>query len=168
MDVVLAGFTTFGGMEYPTIIFTNPDRFTVSHELAHQYWYGIVGDNEFAEPWLDESFASWSQYLPFGAWKQCQSYKFLKPGDAITNDMAYWNAHQGSYGVIYGGGGCLLANLAHRFGTTRFVNILERYAADHWLGVARTTDFKAAIEAAAAKHLPGLDMDAYWAEWRVH
>ena len=60
------------------------------------------------------------------------------------------------------------ANLAHRFGTTRFVNILEHYAADHWLGVARTTDFKAAIEAAAAKHLPGLDMDAYWAQWRVN
>jgi len=66
------------------------------------------------------------------------------------------------------GGGCLLANLAHRFGTTRFVNILERYAADHWLGVTRTTDFQARIEAAAAKHLPGLDMDAYWATWRVN
>ena len=66
MDVVLAGFTTFGGMEYPTIIFTNPDRFTVCHELGHQYWYGIVGDNQFAEPWLDESFASGRSYLPFG------------------------------------------------------------------------------------------------------
>ena len=82
--------------------------------------------------------------------------------------MAYWNAHTNQYWVIYDGGGCLLANLAHRFGTTRFVNILERYAADHWLGVARTTDFQAAIEAAAAKHLPGLDMDAYWATWRVN
>jgi Peptidase family M1 domain len=166
MDVVLAAFTTFGGMEYPTIIFTNPDRFTVSHELAHQYWYGIVGDNEFAEPWLDESFASWSQYLPFGAWNNCSNQQADLPAD-ITNDMAYWNVHTNQYWVIYDGGGCLLANLAHRFGTTRFVNILERYAADHWLGVTRTTDFKARIEAAAAKHLPGLDMNAYWAAWRV-
>ncbi|HVD70105.1 MAG TPA: M1 family aminopeptidase, partial [Actinomycetota bacterium] len=167
MDVVLAGFATFGGMEYPTIIFTNPDRFTVSHELAHQYWYGIVGDNEFAEPWLDESFATWSQYLPFGAWNNCSNQQAGLTAD-ITNDMAYWNTHTNQYWVIYSGGGCLLANLAHRFGTTRFVNILEHYAADHWLGVARTTDFKATIEAAAAKHLPGLDMDAYWAAWRVN
>jgi hypothetical protein len=166
MDVVLAGFASFGGMEYPTIIFTNPDRQTVSHELAHQYWYGIVGDNEFAEPWLDESFATWSQFLPFGPWNNCSSQQADLPAD-ITNDMAYWNAN-GQYWVIYEGGGCLLANLAHRFGTTRFVNILERYAADHWLGVARTSDFQARIEAAAAKHLPGLDMDAYWATWGVN
>jgi Peptidase family M1 domain len=166
MDVVLAGFATFGGMEYPTIIFTNPDKITVSHELAHQYWYGIVGDDEFAEPWLDESFATWSSYLPFGTWKNCSVGAAGLQHD-ITNDMAYWNAHPNGYGTIYSGGGCMLANLAHRFGLTRFVNILEHYAADHWLGVSRTGEFKAAIEAAAAKHLPGFDTDAYWATWRL-
>ena len=75
MDVVLTRFTTFGGMEYPTIIFTNPGKITVSHELGHQYWYGIVGDDQFATPWLDESFATWSCYLPFGGWKRCASYR---------------------------------------------------------------------------------------------
>ena len=80
MDVVLAGFASFGGMEYPTIIFTNPDRQTVSHELAHQYWYGIVGDNEFAEPWLDESFATWSQFLPFGRMEQLLEPAGRPPG----------------------------------------------------------------------------------------
>jgi hypothetical protein len=166
MDVVLAHFTSFSGMEYPTVIFTNPDRFTVSHELAHQWWFGIVGDNEFAEPWLDESFATWSQYLPFGAWERCRHYHF--PGSArITNDMAYWVDHERQYETIYEGGGCLLANLAHRFGLERFEGILHGYAARNWLGVARTADFQAAIEKAAAKHLPGLDMDAYWDHWRV-
>lgn len=167
MDVVLTRFTSFSGMEYPTVIFTNPDRFTVSHELAHQWWYGIVGDDQFAEPWLDESFATWSQYLPFGAWKNCRRYDFPGSGARITNDMAYWFAHPGQYDTIYGGGGCLLANLAHRFGLERFVRILGRYAGRHWLGVARTPEFKAAIEHAVAKHLPGLDMEAYWDTWRV-
>ena len=167
MDVVLAGFAAFGGMEYPTVIFTNPVRLTVSHELAHQWWYGIVGDDEYAEPWLDESFATWSQYLPFGPWRSCRKYHFPGAGARITNDMGYWEAHPGEYGTIYGGGGCLLANLAHRFGQRSFITILRSYAAHHWLGVARTAEFKARIERAAAAQLPGLDMAAYWATWRV-
>jgi hypothetical protein len=166
MDVVLAGFASFGGMEYPTVIFTEPARVVVSHEIAHQWWYGIVGDDEYHEPWLDESFATWSQSLPFEPWRACRGYAF--PGDArLTNDMAYWAGHPGQYGSIYTGGGCLLANLAHRFGLHRFLGILRAYAHRHWLGVARTSGFKAAVERAADRFLPGLDMAAYWDTWRV-
>jgi Peptidase family M1 domain len=167
MDVVLAGFASFGGMEYPAVIFTNPARLTVSHELAHQWWYGIVGDDEYAEPWLDESFATWSQYLPFSPWRNCKKFAFPGAGARITNDMGYWSAHSNEYGTIYGGGGCLLANLAHRFGVHRFTAILRSYARTHWLGVARTAGFKARIEAAATRYLPDLDMTAYWSTWRV-
>ena len=30
------------------------------HEYGHQYWYGMVGSNEFEEAWLDEGFNSYS------------------------------------------------------------------------------------------------------------
>ena len=167
MDVVLTGFTTFGGMEYPTIIFTNPQKITISHELAHQYWYGIVGDDQFASPWLDESFATWTSYLPFGGWKMCRNYRWPSDDARITNDMAYWMRHLGEYDTIYGGGGCLLANLADLFGLERFVQVLEVYAQGHWYGVARTEDFKAVIENAAISDGLSFDPDAYWALWRV-
>jgi hypothetical protein len=167
MDVVLAAFTTFGGMEYPTIIFTNPDRITVSHELGHQYWYGIVGDNQFDEPWLDESFATWSSYLPFNPWVGCRMDTWPSGTAALTNDMAYWNMHQGEYWVIYQQGGCMLANLAKRFGLTRFLEILHGYADANHLGIVRTPEFQAAIEAAAATDLPGFDVGAFWTRWRV-
>ncbi len=167
MDVVLTAFGAFGGMEYPTIIFTNPPKGTISHELAHQWWYGIVGDDEYTEPWLDESFATWSGHLPLGGWTRCSSYDFPGAGARITNDMGYWAAHPDEYDTIYTGGGCLLANLAHRFGYPRFVRILRGYASDHWLGVTRTSDFKHVIEDAAAADLPGFDPAAFWARWRV-
>ena len=59
-----------GGMEYPTLITgaaaknDNPGfelERTVVHEIAHQYWYGIVATNEFEEAWLDEGFTSYTE-----------------------------------------------------------------------------------------------------------
>jgi len=33
----------------------------IFHEIAHQWWYGMVASNEFEEAWLDEGFAVYSQ-----------------------------------------------------------------------------------------------------------
>jgi Peptidase family M1 domain len=167
VDVVLTGFSRFAGMEYPQIVFANPEAHVVSHELAHQWWYGIVGDDEYAEPWLDESFATWSQYLPSEPWRNCDAYDWPTARARLTNDMSYWSEHPDQYGTIYAGGGCMLANLAHRFGLRRFERLLSRYAAAHWLGVARTEDFQTAVEDAAARLLPDFDPASFWSTWRV-
>lgn len=59
-----------GGMEYPTLITAaaaktaNPGyelERTVVHEVAHQYWYGMVATNEFEEAWLDEGITSYTE-----------------------------------------------------------------------------------------------------------
>jgi hypothetical protein len=53
-----------GGMEYPTLFtagtrwiapgdVTTPESVTI-HEAGHQFWYGMVGSNEFEDAWLDE------------------------------------------------------------------------------------------------------------------
>ncbi|MGH9399136.1 MAG: M1 family metallopeptidase, partial [Thermoanaerobaculia bacterium] len=65
-----------GGMEYPTFFtvgtFGVPlrwpfDRVRVVedvtiHEFGHEYWYGMVGSNEFEEAWLDEGLNTDSEY----------------------------------------------------------------------------------------------------------
>jgi hypothetical protein len=60
-----------GAMEYPTLITISPselpqervrlDAWLVYHEIAHQWWYGMVASNEAEEAWLDEGFAVYSQ-----------------------------------------------------------------------------------------------------------
>jgi Peptidase family M1 domain len=167
VDVVLTGFLRFSGMEYPQIVFTNPEADVVSHELAHQWWYGIVGDDEYAEPWLDEAFATWSQFLPSRPWRSCGAYDWPSATARLTSDMAYWTRHRKEYSTIYAGGGCMLANLAERFGLQRFERLLSRYASAHWLGITRAEDFESAVERAAARSLPDFDAPAFWSEWRV-
>ncbi len=76
-----------GGMEYPTLfaggttIFApkeeaSPEGVTV-HEFGHQFWYGLVGTNEFEEAWLDEGFTTYSteRVLRY-AWKPFKKVRY--------------------------------------------------------------------------------------------
>ncbi len=62
------------GMEYPTLVtagtsvlynrwpfdrIREPEIVTI-HEIAHQFWQGLVANNEFEEAWLDEGIASYA------------------------------------------------------------------------------------------------------------
>lgn len=68
--------TTAGGIEYPGLVtiarqlYGNPDQlsfleFTVAHEVAHQWFYSLVGNDQVNDPWLDESLVQYmtSMYL---------------------------------------------------------------------------------------------------------
>lgn len=58
-----------GGMEYPNLVIVSSgeDRLTrelemvVVHEIGHQWFYGMLANNEMAEPWMDEGFNSFSE-----------------------------------------------------------------------------------------------------------
>jgi hypothetical protein len=64
----------FGGLEYPAMIFLASSLGTpvpfegsssdvlIGHEVAHQWFYSLVGVDQVHDPWLDEAFA---QYLPY-------------------------------------------------------------------------------------------------------
>lgn len=59
-----------GGMEYPNLVLISDavdiesDYINVIvHETAHQWWYGLVGNNEFQYGWLDEGLTEYSTVL---------------------------------------------------------------------------------------------------------
>jgi aminopeptidase N len=37
----------------------------VAHEVAHQWWYGLVGNDQIHDAWLDEGLASYASMLYF-------------------------------------------------------------------------------------------------------
>jgi aminopeptidase N len=48
------------GIEYPGMIYLgqDADQSVVTHELAHMWFYGLVGDDQELHPWMDEAFAT--------------------------------------------------------------------------------------------------------------
>ena len=51
-----------GGIEYPGHVMQGQNTIGVtSHEVGHQWFYGLVGNNQGRDPWIDEGLASWAE-----------------------------------------------------------------------------------------------------------
>ena len=69
---LFATTTIAGGIEYPNLagvlykFYERDDDYfewLVAHEVAHQWWYNLVGSNPITEPWLDEALTQYSASL---------------------------------------------------------------------------------------------------------
>jgi hypothetical protein len=165
LDVVLGTFTAFGGMEYPQLVMTTPESGPVRHEIAHQWFYGIVGDDQRHAPWLDESFASWVEDDLSGR-PDCPSPPVrVVPGVFLDSTMDLFDRRSDLYGrIIYTGGSCALEEVADALGRTEFRALLKSYVAAHRYGITTEADFISALRAAAP---PSFDVDAWAARARL-
>ncbi len=60
----------YGGMEYPGLVLIQMSTYEsdseqsletlVAHEVAHQWWYAVVGSDQYYQPWQDEALAEYS------------------------------------------------------------------------------------------------------------
>jgi hypothetical protein len=165
IDLVMTG-RFGGGMEYPGLVLvgTAEEGGAVVHEVAHQWWYGVVGNDEYASPWLDESFAQYANARFYG-WetRDCWADVYW-PDDstALTNGMDHWSRHRGDYHLVYTAGSCALADLERTLGADTMARLLKRYARDHWYGVSTTQDFKR-----AAQSMTREDLGPFWETHRI-
>lgn len=69
----------YGGMEYPCLSMISSDLFgednfyTIVHETAHQWFYGILGVNESESGYLDEGLTEFSTALFLGEYNDFKS-----------------------------------------------------------------------------------------------
>ncbi|MFE4861086.1 M1 family aminopeptidase [Streptomyces sp. NPDC056670] len=165
LDAVIDNNYWFGGMEYPGFVLDLVSTTALTHEIGHQWWYGIVGDDEYNNPWLDEAFADYSTDLAqnqtgTNCWN---SVSWASSSEKITNSMAYWDAHSSRYStVVYGYGKCALHDLRRVLGDSVMAKLLKDYATSHWYGVSTTAEFKAAAQAATTT-----DLTSFWTQHRI-
>lgn len=141
-----------GAMEYPQVIqmgnFHEEQNFNIEenapflieaavHETIHQWFYVGVGNNEFKEPFLDESLTvfttayyfenQYGKYHDSGVVRKIRGRMYgpnIKPLNSGVDKFSDW----GSYSeVIYSKGPAFFEDLRQRVGEEKFKKILENY-----------------------------------------
>jgi hypothetical protein len=140
-----------GGIEYPGLVMQGPDTNarTTPHEVAHQWFYALVGSNQGRDPWLDEGLATWAEAQINGTHSSFVNRSV--PSDArnhLGESMKFWDPHRSSYyrGVYVQGLQALAA-----LGVSREAVdcALARYVAANAYRVATPASLVAALKAVA-------------------
>ncbi|MBA3368500.1 MAG: peptidase M1 [Geodermatophilaceae bacterium] len=107
-----------GGIEYPSsILLATSQRFILVHEIAHMWFYGMIGNSQFRDPWLDEAFASYAEVLVDAS--APDSTDLRTPGD-IGGSMADFPDTDEYFSVVYGKGRAALVTAREAAGPAAF------------------------------------------------
>ena len=148
-----------GGIEYPTHVMQGPGTSgsTTVHEVAHQWFYALVGNNQGRDPWLDEGLATWGEVRFEGELELLRDWPMPAVARGrVAEPMTYWAAHRSAYydGVYVQGAQAVAA-----LGDPALVDCALRvYAAVNAHRIARSADLvraAAAVFPAAARTLAG-------------
>jgi hypothetical protein len=139
------GFDTFKvvqsaggfGMESPQLIWiptgtTENLRYRVAHETAHQWFYGLVGNDQATDPFADEAPADFVARSVLGAQRasRCPT--------ARLDRAIYQYSARCYYETIYIQGGNLLDEARRRMGSTAFWAALRGYVSENRHRIAST------------------------------
>lgn len=124
------------------------ERWLVVHEVAHQWFYGLVGNNQARHPWLDEAFANYAQRLVTGD-DDLSGDEEGVPG-AVGRSMEFF-ADQRRPGrtyvdTVYLDGGEALLAARQAGGPDGFDAAVRRYLAENAHDVATPGDLAGALE----------------------
>jgi aminopeptidase N len=141
------------------------------HEVAHQWFYNVVGNDQVNAPWLDEALAQYSTYLYFrSAYGEAGARGFAdsleERWERVNRDpkpiglpvAAYQDREYGA--IVYGRGPLFFLALRDQIGEEKMAEFLRRYYADYAWGIATPAGFQA-----LAEEVSGQDLSALFTEW---
>lgn len=167
LSVVASDFH-LGGMEYPNLVMISKDlyqmkedfplEYVIAHEIAHQWWYGIVGNNQVKEPWLDEALTEYSTLMYFEEKygehikeqimekmmkAQYEGFIALEPdkGEGILRSLKEFDSSHEYSSIVYSKGALFVEALRSEMGDEAFLKSLREYYSAYQFKNATTKDF---------------------------
>ncbi|HEX6288557.1 MAG TPA: M1 family metallopeptidase [Herpetosiphonaceae bacterium] len=147
--------------------------FTTAHEVAHQWWYGIVGSDAYKQPWLDESLTNWSsafyvdQAVGDDAGKIARDLFIGVPYRVVLGegdrrlDQPVESFDDQEYGaIVYGKGALMYDVLRQELGDEKFFAFLRRYYQEQQFDRADSDEWLQTLNQVA-----GQDMTAFYRKW---
>lgn len=134
-----------GGIEYPgSILLLGQAEVIVVHEVAHQWFYGMVGDSQSRDPWLDEAFATYATDLVLGSAEPAAALD--RPGRVGASMTDFENGTAGNYfGVVYQKGGAALMAARAAAGADAFDADITCYVNANAWRIAAPADLASAL-----------------------
>ncbi len=159
-----------GAMEYPNLIFMGNNlyslttssslifEFIIGHEVSHQWWYNIIGNDQIREPWLDEAVASYwamrhledkhgrnSQGSALRSYLERDYLGFVQNNPSIeqtTLSPVYDFKDYKTYdSLVYSKGALICDSLAFLVGDDNFNKIFNIYYQQYKFKIAHISDF---------------------------
>ncbi|CCG05152.1 M1 family aminopeptidase [Blastococcus saxobsidens] len=116
-----------GGIEYPSLILqATPSREVLVHEVAHMWFYGMVGNSQFRDPWLDEAFATYAEAVVNPSSARRLGFATGLHGD-VGAAMDRFPTQQQYVARVYGKGGATLLAAREAAGADAFDEALRCY-----------------------------------------
>lgn len=150
--------TRAGGIEYPTLVVISEHLYrghprlewVVAHEVAHQWWYGVVGNDQVDAPWLDEALTQYSTFLYheflYGPEVAAEVFqrefqdvydRLVKAGEDMPVGLPVAAYPRDLYGpVVYRKGPLYFHALRQRVGDEEFFAVLRAYYQWHRFRIA--------------------------------
>ena len=135
-----------GGIEYPgSILLAGADRRVLLHEVAHMWFYGMVGDSQFRDPWLDEAFATYAESVAFPVPEDAAARALGTPGE-VGAAMDEFDSVADYFRQVYAKGGAALVTAREAAGAEAFDAALRCYVDANAWTIATPDDVARALE----------------------
>ena len=166
-----SGLVSLGDRAYAAYV-DNPGALLVSltaHEIAHQWWYGAVGNDQVHEPWLDEAFAKYSEQLFYERyapelvdwWWESHVYRY-DPEGPVDRTIYDFDSTLEYFDQLYGQAARFLGDLRGQMGDEAFFDFVRAYRQRGEGRLMTGEDFFDVLQVSTDKNLQPL-IDRYFA-----
>lgn len=158
-ELELVDTPLLSGTEYSTLTFVSMANSkdyifdtVIPHEVAHQWWYVKVGNDQFTSPWLDESLATYSEWIFTGdaATRFPDIVQPYAPLDSPVSDFPDTSSYQNT---TYLYGAQLYRDLAYEIGPDTLLEGLRDYATEYAHETTDAEDLVNTLSETAGKDL---------------